>query len=231
MKLVFCSFLFLCVVATNSSMAADMKFAAAENKATDTKVVAAINKPRPCLKRKSDALEGCDTLQDITNDVQKLERNAKKRKIAFKRDASLTQVHQYKVGAEEEQNHKERWEQIARNEKDKAIAEETTNSDSEVEQANSDSENGEGIQRLLEENKKKNLALGNSNPEQVRAQYTQKSHYIAQETLEMPTSENIEGDTTFLLNSEELCSRYEQTQSQALGDLGHMGICDFYDDM
>lgn len=200
MKSFFCSFLFLCIVALNSSMLAAM-----DNPGT----------PRSCLKRKSDALKGDDTLQNITN------RDVKRRKIHFKCDTSLVQVYQYEVNVEEKKNRKNYWVKIASK----------IDSDSETEKTDSDSENDEATQRLLEQNMKKNLELGNSNPEQVRAQYHQNSHQVSKEILEMPIAENLELVTTFLLDSNELCERYEQTRSQALGNFSGMGICDFYDDM
>lgn len=212
MKSFFRSFLFLCIVALNSSMVAAM-----DNPGT----------PRSCLKRKSDALKGDGTLTDITN------RDVKRRKIDFKCDTSLVQVYQYEVNVEEKKNRKNYWVKIASNITNNAINEKTTkvDSDSETERTDSDSENDDATQRLPEQNMKKNLELGNSNPEQVRAQYPQKPRQVSKEILEMPIAENLELVTTFLLDSNELCERYEQTRSQALGNFSGMGICDFYDDM
>lgn len=231
MKLIFRSFLFFFIVALNSSTVVAMDAKQAEKK------------PRPCLKRKIDALGEDIALQDKTNHAPESTREQKKRRLSFKRESSLIQVHCYEKGVEDKQRHESRWQQITHNaetnEENEHCLEkigygsdtEKTTSDSEMEEPDTDDEHDEGIQKLLLENKEKNLALGNSDPEKVLALYAQNHRRASNEVLELAATESLLEAAPFSFDSTELYERSEQTRLQALGALSTMGLFDFYDEM
>lgn len=237
MKLILCSFLFFFIVGLNSSTVVAMDAKQAEKK------------PRPCLKRKSEALEDNNALQDKTNHAPESTREQKKPRLSFKRESSLVQTHFYEKGVEDNQGYENRWLQIKHNVETSDENErcnnnagqlektgydsdtEKTTSDSEMEEPDTADEHDEGIQKLLLENKEKNLALGNSDPEQVLALYAQKHSRASNEVLELAATESLLEAASFSFDSTELNERYEQTRLQALGALNTMGLFDSYDEM